>query len=81
MSQSVPGFLSKTYDIFNSSEYSDCCGWGVNGDTIVIKKVVLKVTNDNHWSLILIEYRLNNFQKLCCQNSLNMRIFNHLYDN
>jgi hypothetical protein len=36
---SVPGFLTKTFEIFSSPEYSDCCGWGANGDTIVIKKV------------------------------------------
>lgn len=36
---SVPGFLTKTFEIFSSPEYADCCGWGANGDTIVIKKV------------------------------------------
>lgn len=36
---SVPGFLTKTFEIFSSSEYSDCCGWGSNGETIIIRKV------------------------------------------
>eukprot|EP00428_Durinskia_dybowskii_P081129 CAMPEP_0170433518 /NCGR_PEP_ID=MMETSP0117_2-20130122/42547_1 /TAXON_ID=400756 /ORGANISM="Durinskia baltica, Strain CSIRO CS-38" /LENGTH=716 /DNA_ID=CAMNT_0010693285 /DNA_START=37 /DNA_END=2187 /DNA_ORIENTATION=- len=35
----VPGFLTRTFEIFSSPEYSDCCGWGPNGDTIVIKKI------------------------------------------
>ena len=35
----IPGFLTKTYEIFNSPDYTDCCGWGNNGSTIVIKKV------------------------------------------
>lgn len=36
---SVPGFLTKTYEIFNTPEYQDICSWGPNGDTINIKKV------------------------------------------
>ena len=36
---SVPGFLAKTYEIFNNAKYADCCGWGQNGDTIVIRKI------------------------------------------
>lgn len=36
---SVPGFLTKTYEIFSTPEYYDICSWGVNGDTIIIKKV------------------------------------------
>lgn len=36
---SVPGFLTKTFEIFSSPEYADCCGWGPNGDTIIIRKV------------------------------------------
>lgn len=35
----VPGFLTKTFEIFSSPEYSDCCGWGSNGETIIIRKV------------------------------------------
>jgi len=35
----IPGFLTKTFEIFSNEEYSDLCGWGENGDTIVIKKV------------------------------------------
>ncbi len=35
----IPGFLTKTYEIFSSGEYSDLCGWGAGGDTIIIKKV------------------------------------------
>ena len=39
----IPGFLTKTYEIFNTPEYTDCCGWGNNGSTIVIKKVRLRL--------------------------------------
>jgi heat shock transcription factor len=35
----IPGFLTKTYEIFNTPEYIDCCGWGNDGSTIVIKKI------------------------------------------
>ena len=35
----VPGFLTKTFEIFSSPELSDCCGWGATGATIVISKV------------------------------------------
>jgi hypothetical protein len=41
MSTSVPGFLTKTFEIFSTPEYGDICGWGPNGDTIIIKKVAL----------------------------------------
>jgi hypothetical protein len=37
---SVPGFLSKTFEIFSNPEFSDMCGWGSNGETIVISKVL-----------------------------------------
>ncbi len=36
---SVPGFLTKTFEIFSTPEFADCCGWGQNGDTIIIRKV------------------------------------------
>lgn len=39
----VPGFLTKTYEIFNSPEYADCCGWGANGETIIIRKVQFRL--------------------------------------
>jgi hypothetical protein len=35
----IPGFLTKTFEIFSSGEYKDLCGWGPRGDTILIKKV------------------------------------------
>ena len=38
-SSSLPSFLTKTYEIFNTKEYNDCCGWGSTGETIVIKKI------------------------------------------
>ena len=38
---SVPGFLTKTFDIFSNPNYSEMCGWGANGETIVIRRVSL----------------------------------------
>lgn len=35
----IPGFLTKTYDIFGNREFSEMCGWGPDGDTIVIYKI------------------------------------------
>lgn len=35
----IPGFLTKTFEIFSNEEFEDLCGWGENGDTIIIKKV------------------------------------------
>jgi len=35
----IPGFLTKTFEIFSSGEFKDLCGWGSRGDTILIKKV------------------------------------------
>ena len=37
--QNIPGFLTKTYEIFSSGEYEDLCSWGPAGDTIIVKKV------------------------------------------
>jgi len=33
----IPGFLTKTYEIFSNSEYERVCSWGPSGDTIVIR--------------------------------------------
>ena len=38
-SVSIPGFLTKTYEIFSNSEYKYCCEWGQNGKTIVVTKI------------------------------------------
>lgn len=38
-SPSVPGFLTKTHEIFNSPQYQDICCWGPNGNTINVKKI------------------------------------------
>jgi hypothetical protein len=38
----MPGwsvFLTKTFNIFSNTEYSEWCEWGPNGDTIVFKSV------------------------------------------
>ena len=51
---SVPGFLTKTFEIFSSPEYSECCGWGPNGDTIVIKKVNYRAAADHLKSKLII---------------------------
>ena len=37
----VPGFLTKTFDIFSDDSYIDYCGWTEDGNGIVIKKVII----------------------------------------
>lgn len=36
--KAVPGFLTKTYDIFSRDEHQEFCGWGSKGDSIVIRQ-------------------------------------------
>jgi hypothetical protein len=40
----VSGFLSKTFDIFSDPENEEICSWGVNGETIHVKKVSERVS-------------------------------------
>ena len=35
----IPGFLTKTYEIFSLSEHHEYCCWGPKGDSIIIKKI------------------------------------------
>ncbi|CAM9411494.1 unnamed protein product [Ectocarpus sp. 4 AP-2014] len=36
----VAGFLVKAYQIFNTPAWSDVCGWGEGGNTVVIRKQI-----------------------------------------
>ncbi|CAM9786865.1 unnamed protein product, partial [Scytosiphon promiscuus] len=36
----VAGFLAKAYQIFDNPAWSDICGWGQGGDTVVIRKQI-----------------------------------------
>jgi hypothetical protein len=36
--KAVPGFLTKTYDIFSREDHQEYCGWGSKGDSIVIRQ-------------------------------------------
>lgn len=36
----MAGFLGKAYQIFDNPSWEDVCGWGANGDTVVIRKQV-----------------------------------------
>lgn len=36
----VAGFLSKAYQIFDNPTWSDVCGWGQGGETVVIRQQV-----------------------------------------
>mgnify|MGYP003385082547 CR=1 FL=1 len=61
----VPGFISKAYEIFTNPQYSDCCSWGRDGQTIIITNVD-KFSRD-----VLPRYfKHNNFQSFVRQ--LNM---------
>lgn len=91
----IPGFLTKTYEIFNTADYTDCCGWGNNGSTIVIKKVTLSWDLNEHTSFAtivtsreqhliflssIIFARLNSFRRAFCRSILNTPTFNLLFD-
>ena len=36
----MAGFLQKAYAIFDGTEFEDVCGWGSDGETVVIHKQV-----------------------------------------
>ena len=38
-SSAIPGFLSKTFEIFSNVEFQPVCGWNESGDAIEIKNV------------------------------------------
>ena len=60
---SIPGFLTKTYEIFTSPEYKYCCEWGQNGKTIIVTKIeefskqVLPKVNVYSFTLVLKNLR------------------------
>ena len=65
---SIPGFLTKTYEIFSLPEHQEYCGWGPKGDTIMIRKI------EPFARLILPKYfKHSNFQSFVRQ--LNMYDF------
>lgn len=35
----IPGFLTKTYEIFSLPEHQEYCCWGPKGDSIIIRKI------------------------------------------
>lgn len=64
----IPGFLTKTYEIFSNPEYAECCGWGENGESIVVIKI------EEFSKKVLPKYfKHSNFQSFVRQ--LNMVIF------
>ena len=66
--QGVPGFLTKTYDIFSRDEHQEFCGWGSKGESIVIRQVEYFAKN------VLPKYfKHSNFQSFVRQ--LNMYDF------
>lgn len=36
----MAGFLAKAYQIFDNPVWSDICGWGQGGETVVIRKQI-----------------------------------------
>ena len=66
--KTVPGFLTKTYDIFSREEHQEFCGWGIKGDSIVIRQT------EQFSKLVLPKYfKHSNFQSFVRQ--LNMYDF------
>ena len=66
--KTVPGFLTKTYDIFSRDEHQEFCGWGSKGDSIVIRQT------EQFSKIVLPKYfKHSNFQSFVRQ--LNMYDF------
>lgn len=69
--QAIPGFLTKTFEIFSLPEYNYCCEWGRNGTTIVVTKI------EEFSKQVLPKYfKHSNFQSFVRQ--LNMYDFHKL---
>ena len=68
----IPGFLTKTYEIFNTPEYTDCCGWGNNGSTIVIKKVcpIVPAINYHQISSVCLQMSYETFDNHLCHHRI-----------
>ncbi|CAM9411699.1 unnamed protein product [Chrysoparadoxa australica] len=64
----VPGFITKTYEIFSNPKFDDICGWGPRGDTIIIKQVHLFSSQ-----VLPLYFKHSNFQSFVRQ--LNMYDF------
>ncbi|GMH93810.1 hypothetical protein TrVE_jg1877 [Triparma verrucosa] len=70
--RSVAGFLVKIYDIFNDSKHAEYCGWGENGDSIIVHKM------KEFASEVLPQYfKTSNFHSFCRQ--LNMYGFTKVH--
>jgi hypothetical protein len=64
----VPGFLTKTYELFGDPANAHCCGWGKNGNSIIITKI------DTFSKTVIPKYfKHSNFQSFVRQ--LNMYDF------
>lgn len=68
---SIPGFLTKTYEIFTSPEYRYCCDWGKDGNSIVVTKI-----EDFSKQVLPKYFKHSNFQSFVRQ--LNMYDFHKL---
>lgn len=68
MTDIIPGFIQKTYDIFMSDEYRNSCCWSRDGNSIIIK-------DQSHFTKYVLPkyFKHNNFQSFVRQ--LNMYDF------
>ena len=64
----MAGFLTKAYEIFDCGNFSDCCGWGPKGETIVVKRI-----EDFSRNVLPRYFKHSNFQSFVRQ--LNMYDF------
>lgn len=78
----VPGFLSKLYEIFSSSEFDDCCKWGAKGESIIVfqldtfsKKVLPKYFKHQNFQSFVRQ--LNNYDFRKNTQDPNLAEFHH----
>lgn len=74
----MAGFLAKAYQIFDNPSWSDVCGWGQNGETVVIRKQIefaqrILPLYFNHSNLQSFVRQVRDESRLFCNENLAVR--------